>query len=79
VVKGVEVDKVIDGTSLSIFDHLDDLDILDHLFRNRRQPRIEPRPPPANQRARVGPAGYSQLARHTGARRFIGSGTVDHQ
>jgi len=40
---------------------------------------VEPGTPPAHQRARVRPSRRSQLARHTGARRFIGSGAVNDE
>jgi hypothetical protein len=49
------------------------------LLRLGGEARVEPRPPPADQGPRVAPTRLSQLARHTGARRFVGSGTVDDE
>ena len=44
-----------------------------------RQAGVTPGAPPPDERARVAPAGLDQLARHPGARRFVGSGTVDNE
>src|SRR5688572_12236123 len=49
------------------------------LLRLGRETCVEPSAPPAHQRTRVTPARLPQLARHTGARRFIGSSTIDDE